>query len=103
VRSPWIIVGRPDAAASASPFGAHRLALCKSRVRGTGIPRATAALFGNNPWMAFPARLGGARNVTGGDADRGHPDADQVFGGQLRQDLAVDIVVAERRYIALKF
>ena len=38
--------------------------------------------------------------MTGGDADRGHPDADQVFGGQLRQDLAVDIVVAERRYIA---
>jgi hypothetical protein len=37
--------------------------------------------------MVFPARLGGARNVTGDDADRGHPDVDQVFGGQLRQDL----------------
>ena len=35
-------------------------------------------------------------------ADRGDPDADQVFGGQLRQHLAVDIIVAERRYIALK-
>jgi hypothetical protein len=35
-------------------------------------------------------------------ADRGDPDADQVFGGELRQHLGADIIVAERRYIALK-
>src|SRR5262249_45336730 len=35
-------------------------------------------------------------------ADRGHADADQVFRGQLRQHLAVDVIVAERRDIALE-
>jgi taurine dioxygenase len=35
-------------------------------------------------------------------ADRGHPDADQVFGGELPQHLGVDIIVAEGRHIALK-
>jgi hypothetical protein len=35
-------------------------------------------------------------------ADRGHPDADQVLGGQLQQHLGVDIIVAERRHIAPK-
>src|SRR5262249_40722552 len=35
-------------------------------------------------------------------ADRGDPDADRVFGGELRQHHGVDIIVAERRYIALK-
>jgi hypothetical protein len=29
-------------------------------------------------------------------ADRGHAQADQVVGRQLRQDLGIDIVVAER-------
>ena len=28
--------------------------------------------------------------------DRGHADADQVFGGQLRQYLTVDVVAPER-------
>jgi hypothetical protein len=28
--------------------------------------------------------------------DRGHPDADQVVGRQLRQHFAIDIVVSER-------
>ena len=35
-------------------------------------------------------------------ADRGHAQADQVVGRQLRQDLGIDIVVAERGHIALK-
>jgi hypothetical protein len=32
-------------------------------------------------------------------ADRGHADADQVVGHQLRQYFAIDIVVAERRRV----
>jgi len=35
-------------------------------------------------------------------ADRGHAQADQVIRRQLRQHLGVDIVVAERRCIALE-
>ena len=35
-------------------------------------------------------------------ADRGHADADQVLGRQLRQNFAIDIVVAECRRIALQ-
>ena len=35
-------------------------------------------------------------------ADRGHADADQVVGRQLGQHFGIDIVVAERRHIALK-
>ena len=32
-------------------------------------------------------------------ADRGHAEADQVLGRQLRQDFPVDFVVAERRRV----
>jgi hypothetical protein len=32
-------------------------------------------------------------------ADRGHADADQVIGRQLRQHFAIDIVVVERRRV----
>jgi hypothetical protein len=35
-------------------------------------------------------------------ADRGHAKADQVVGRQLGQYFSVDIVVAERRGVALK-
>jgi hypothetical protein len=35
-------------------------------------------------------------------ADRSHPDADQVLRRQLRQNLGIDIVVAERGYIAFE-
>ena len=35
-------------------------------------------------------------------ADRGHADADQVVGRQLRQHLGVDVVVAERLLVLLE-
>ena len=35
-------------------------------------------------------------------ADRGHAEADQVLGRQLRQHFAIDIVVAERRLVLFK-
>ena len=35
-------------------------------------------------------------------ADRGHTDGDQVLSRQVRQDISVDIVVAERRLVLLK-
>ena len=35
-------------------------------------------------------------------ADRGHADADQVVGRQLRQHIAIDIVVAECRRVLFK-
>jgi hypothetical protein len=34
-------------------------------------------------------------------ADRGDPEAGQVLGGQLGQDLRVDVVVAERLLVPL--
>ena len=35
-------------------------------------------------------------------ANRGHANADQIVGGQLRQHLAIDIVVAEYRRVLFK-
>jgi hypothetical protein len=35
-------------------------------------------------------------------ADRGHADGDQVLSRQVRQDVSVDIVVAERRLVLSK-
>ena len=35
-------------------------------------------------------------------ADRGHADGDQVVGRQVRQDVSVDFVVAERRLVLSK-
>src|SRR4051794_32632650 len=35
-------------------------------------------------------------------ADRDHPNVDQVFGGQLRQHLGIDIIIAECLHISLK-
>ena len=35
-------------------------------------------------------------------ADRGDADGDQVLSRQVRQDVSVDIVVAERRLVLLK-
>ena len=35
-------------------------------------------------------------------ADRGHADGDQVLGRQVRQDVPVDFVVAERRLVLRK-
>jgi hypothetical protein len=35
-------------------------------------------------------------------ADRDYADADQIFGRQLRQDLGVDIVVAERLLVSFE-
>jgi hypothetical protein len=35
-------------------------------------------------------------------ADRGHADGDQVLSRQLRQDVSVDFVVAERRLVLSK-
>jgi hypothetical protein len=35
-------------------------------------------------------------------ADRGDAKADQVVGGQVGQDVAVDVVVAKRRRILVK-
>jgi hypothetical protein len=34
--------------------------------------------------------------------DRGHAEADQVLGRQIRQDVSVDEIVAERRLVLLK-
>jgi hypothetical protein len=35
-------------------------------------------------------------------ADRRHADGDQILARQVRQDVPVDIVVAERRVVLLK-
>jgi hypothetical protein len=35
-------------------------------------------------------------------ADRGDSDRGQILGGQLGQDFGVDIVIAERVYVALQ-
>ena len=35
-------------------------------------------------------------------ADRGHADGDQVLGRQVRQDVSVDEIVAERWLVLLK-
>ena len=54
-----------------------------------------------------PGRVPG---VQGGDgveqlaavADRAHADGAEVLGGEPRQDLGVDVVVTERRLVALE-
>jgi hypothetical protein len=35
-------------------------------------------------------------------ADRGHPDADQILGRQPRQQLRVDIILAESQLVLLE-
>src|SRR5271166_2222719 len=44
----------------------------------------------------------GAAALSAAMADRGHADGDQVVGRQVRQNVSVDLIVAERRLVLSK-
>jgi hypothetical protein len=44
----------------------------------------------------FGAERGNGSEELAAVANRGHADADQIFGGELRQHLGVDVIIAER-------
>ena len=47
----------------------------------------------------FAAQSGDCRQQLPAMTDRGDAEADQIIGGQLAQDLAVDVVGGERRSV----
>src|SRR5262249_11434267 len=66
-----------------------------------GDPRCVGrGIFRRNNWLVVQGRDRGEQFST--VSDRGHANRDQIFRGEVRQYLGVDIIVAKRRRVPFK-